>query len=178
MVRNEPPGAGGVQAQGASTKKERSLANPQVSEGPGQGHQPRSPGCGCLGHPAWPALSSWLAVTLWTLYKHSGIRFILITPDKVGVTIRTYSQKKRGSERWLLAPEWLVSPLTKSGFQSGPFDSRDPTPRGTQRPACLADCSRHRSAHFCKSPRWPPYTSMSSAPGKGTEYHMASSVNS
>lgn len=37
MVRNEPPGAGGVQAQGASTKKERSLANPQVSEGPGAG---------------------------------------------------------------------------------------------------------------------------------------------
>lgn len=173
-----PPAQGVFKPRGQARRRRGARPTPRSLRGRGQGHQPRTPGCGCLGHPAWPALSSWLAVTLWTLYKHSGIRFILITPDKVGVTIRTYSQKKRGSERWLLAPEWLVSPLTKSGFQSGPFDSRDPTPRGTQRPACLADCSRHRSAHFCKSPRWPPYTSMSSAPGKGTEYHMASSVNS
>lgn len=131
MVRNEPPVAGGVQAQVASTKKERSSANPQVSEGPGG----RAISLARQGADVWATLHGQhcppgLQLPYGRFTNTAGF-ISSSTPDKVGVTIPTYSQKKRGSERWLLAPEWLVSPLTKSGFQSGPFDSRDPAPRGT-----------------------------------------------
>lgn len=164
-----PPLQGVFKPRGQAGRRRGARPAPGSLRGWGPGHQPCTPRCGRLGHPARPALSLRPAGTLPDALQTQRDSVHPLTPDKVGITTPTYRQKKRGSESLFLAPRGRSGgDCVRIPIRAFPF----------QRPAGLADCSKSRSAHSCRSHRWPPHKSMSSAPIKGTEHHMASSVNS